>query len=73
MHRYSWRPVAEWWRGVTIAAVGFAVFLGWLAAFERYLEPRARKSWGALLGCTIVWTPTVPTITARQIISTCPL
>jgi hypothetical protein len=60
MHRSSWRPGAEWWQGAAIAAIGFAVFLAWLAAFERYLEPWARRSGSGLLGCTILWMPAGP-------------
>ncbi len=60
MRRSKWHPGTDWWRGVAIAAIGFAVFFLWLAAFETYVEPWARRSCGALVGCTIGWTPAGP-------------
>src|SRR5258708_31737499 len=60
MDRSRWHRGAEWWRGVAIAAIGFALFIAWLAAFEHYFEPWARRSLGALRGCPIGWTPSGP-------------
>jgi len=47
------------WRGV-FSVLFFAVAFGglyllWLIAFERRLEPWLRRGTGALLGCSIVW------------------
>ena len=60
MRRSKWHLGKDWWRGVAIAAIGFAVFFVWLAAFETYVEPWARRSYGALVGRTIRWTPAGP-------------
>lgn len=42
---------------VGFAAEAAAFFIGWLVAFERALEPFARRLLGALIGCPIVWMP----------------
>ncbi|MGO9833435.1 MAG: hypothetical protein ACLP1X_04400 [Polyangiaceae bacterium] len=42
---------------VPIAAVSAGLYVAWLVAFERALEPFARRLLGALIGCPIVWVP----------------
>ena len=57
MQRASWNPGAARWTVVEVGAVSFALYLAWLAAFERVVEPRVRGLWGTIVGSEIVWVP----------------
>ena len=55
--RANWNLDAARWTVVEIGAVSFGLYLAWLAAFERGLEPLVRRLWGRVIGCDIVWVP----------------
>jgi hypothetical protein len=40
-----------------VAVLVASVYVGWLVAFERWIEPLLRRACGVVLGCTIQWVP----------------
>ncbi|MDP9002962.1 MAG: hypothetical protein M3O46_22960 [Myxococcota bacterium] len=57
MERSNWHLGAARWTVVAIGTVSFGLYMAWLRAFERVLEPLARRLWGRITGCDIIWVP----------------
>jgi hypothetical protein len=45
------------WAIVRFAVVSSGLFVAWLIAFERWIEPLLRRCTGAILGCRVFWAP----------------
>jgi hypothetical protein len=49
--------VEPWWMAVKTAALLCGAYLAWLVAFERWLEPMARRWTGSIARRPVVWVP----------------
>jgi hypothetical protein len=49
--------VSVWWAIVAFAVVWSGIYIAWLVAFERWLEPWLRRRLGSIVGGAIVWVP----------------